>query len=300
MRIQNYYEIGFSRVFQRCIFIGFIFLGAVLALYISPSYADLMINPTRIVLDEKTRSSQLELLNNGDKTVTYRIGLVNRRMDVDGKFLTIDAKTTLLPDEKFADHLLRFSPPQVTLAPGKSQIIRIAVRKPENLADGEYRSHLLFEQVPDTNTVTSIKTINQPEKVDGVSIHLTALFGATIPVIVRQGLLNVNVGLTDLKFLPPQGEHPSVLELVIHRSGNRSAYGDLVVKYLPDNGGQELLVGRMNGLAVYTPNDLRHVKVELKLDNKPIALTKGKLIAQFLSPITEDSKLLAEGSLLLP
>ena len=36
----------------------------------------------------------------------------------------------------------------MTLAPGETQAVRLLLRKPGNLADGEYRSHLLMQNVP--------------------------------------------------------------------------------------------------------------------------------------------------------
>ena len=107
------------------------------------------------------------------------------------------------------------------------------------------------------------------------------------------------LNLSDLKFLPAQGEQHAALALALYRSGTRSAYGDLVINFYPDNSDKALLVGRMNGLAVYTPNDLRYVKVTLKPEN-PVIFAKGKLVAQFFSQMSEDSKLLAEASLYLP
>lgn len=296
MRIQNCFV---GRYFRSVIRFDHFCVLLTAWLCIGSGYADLMINPTRIVLDDKTHNGQLELLNNGDKAVTYRIRLIRQRMDTNGKFMIVDDKTSVLPDEKFADQLVRFSPRQVILQPGKSQIIRIMLHRAVDLADGEYRSHLLFEQVPDTSVATSIETSNKPDQVGGVSIHLTALFGATIPVIVRQGALNFKLNLSDLKFLPAQGEQHAALALALYRSGTRSAYGDLIINFYPDNGDKALLVGRMNGLAVYTPNDLRYVKVTLKPEN-PVVFAKGKLVAQFFSQMSEDSKLLAEASLYLP
>ncbi len=296
MRIQNCFAGRYLQSATRCYpFCALL----ILWLYMSCSYADLMINPTRIVLDEKAHNGQLELLNNGDTAITYRIRLIRQRMDTSGKFMIIDDKNPALATENFADQLVRFSPRQVTLQPGKSQIIRIMLHKAAGLAEGEYRSHLLLEQVPDTNVATSIDKSNKPDQASGVSIQLTALFGASIPIIVRQGALNLKLGLSELRFLPAQGEQLAALALTISRSGTRSAYGDLVVHFHPDGSDKAFLVGRTNGLAVYTPNDLRYVSVSLKPE-QAVAFTKGKLVAQFFSQISEDSKLLAEASLYLP
>ena len=52
--------------------------------------------------------------------------------------------TEAAPGEHFADGMLSWSPRQITLQPGTAQVVRLMVRKPEGLAEGEYRSHLDF------------------------------------------------------------------------------------------------------------------------------------------------------------
>ncbi len=48
----------------------------------------------------------------------------------------------------------------------------------------------------------------------------------------------------------------------VQRSGTQSCYGDLSASFTPA-GGAALEIGRANGVAVYTPNALRHVKIPL-------------------------------------
>ena len=121
----------------------------------APAFAELMLYPTRIVIEGNQRSAQIQLINNGTESRTYRIGLVNRRMNETGSFIDINEP---LPGELFADDMLRFSPRQVTLAPGTGQTVRVMVRKPSNLPAGEYRSHLLFSQQPETSGHNSVET----------------------------------------------------------------------------------------------------------------------------------------------
>jgi len=142
-----------------------------------------MLYPTRIVFAGNQRAAQLELINNGTESATYRISLVNRRMSETGAFSGIDVP---LPGEQFAEDMLRYSPRQVTLAPGAGQAVRIMVRKPANLAPGEYRSHMLFAKQPDPEGRTSVESSNATATTRS-AITLTALVGASIPVIVRHG-----------------------------------------------------------------------------------------------------------------
>ena len=109
-----------------------------------PAGAELSLFPTRIVLEKNQRSAQVELLNRGTAPETYRISVVNRRMTVDGDIVLADNAE---PDERFAEAMVRYSPRQVTLQPGQSQTVRVLLRKPAELAAGEYRSHLQFDRV---------------------------------------------------------------------------------------------------------------------------------------------------------
>jgi hypothetical protein len=228
--------------------------GLIALLAVDTAAANLMLHPTRIVFDKNQRAAQVELVNNGSSTLTYRISLVNRRMNETGEFS--DA-TAPLPGEQFADAMVRHSPRQVVLAPGASQTVRIQLRKPAELAAGEYRSHLIFAQVGDAAAAPSGGTS------DGLEIKLTPLIGASIPIIVRHGPTAASVTLTNLKVERDGANQTPVLAFEMRREGNRSLYGDLVVTLTPDGGGGEHQLARANGVAVYTPNPLRRVRIAL-------------------------------------
>ena len=188
--------------------------------------AGLMLYPTRIVLESKARSAQVELINNGDKPETYRIGIFNRRMTETGDIVAADKPQA---GELFADDLLRYSPRQVILQPGKSQTVRIMVRKPAGLAAGEYRSHLQFDRVADAAGAANLENLAKPEKGE-IAIVLEALVGASIPVIVRHGETRVTTTLTDLTLVPAPGKGAAALfyhQPCRHPLGLRRPGGDL-------------------------------------------------------------------------
>lgn len=268
-------------------------LGLLLFLLLqSSARADLMLNPTRIVFDKNQRAAQLDLINNGQETATYRISLVNRRMDETGAFTAID---TPLPGEQFADGMLRYSPRQVVLAPGVGQAVRILLRKPADLAAGEYRSHLMFERIPEAKGGDNIETQGKAGSGE-IGIHLTALIGASIPVIVRHGETAASVVLTNLALLKPAGGQPPVAGFVMERSGNRSVYGDLVASFTPQ-GGTEQVIGRADGVAVYTPNALRRVSLTLQ---PSAVLAHGTLYVSYRDRPDAGGKLLAQTAIQLP
>ena len=178
-----------------------------------------MLHPTRLVFEKNQRAAQIELINNGATPATYRIALVNRRMSESGQFEAIE---TPAPGEQFADAMLRYSPRQITLQPGTAQTVRVMLRKPAELADGEYRSHLQFELLPDVDGSTSIE--NQAGAKD-IGVVLNTLVGASVPVIVRHGVTNATVRLSGLA-VTRDGKQP-MLSLQFEREGNSSVYGDL-------------------------------------------------------------------------
>ena len=252
--------------------------------------ADLMLYPTRVVLEKNQRTAQVDLINNGSEPAIYRISLVNQRMGEDGQFLGVD--TAPLPGELFANDMVQFSPRQVTLQPGTSQTVRVMVRKPADLAGGEYRSHLHFEKMPEARGATSIEAGKDKQ----IGIVLTALVGASIPVIVRHEVAPASVSLSHLE-LVKNGAAP-MLALQFNRTGNSSVYGDLAVVFTP-HGGVEQVIGRVAGIAVYNPNPLRRAKMALQLA-PGVVLARGALRVAYRERPEAGGALLAEGTLALP
>ncbi|QIB67076.1 fimbrial biogenesis chaperone [Kineobactrum salinum] len=265
------------------------FLAFMLVFSAASGRAELMLYPTRVVIEGNQRTAQVQLINTGTESRTYRISLVNRRMSDTGEFSDV---VEPLAGERFAKDLLRFSPRQVTLVPGEGQTVRIMARKPANLVPGEYRSHLLFSQQPAAETLgRDIETRQHPGK--GIGVMITALIGASIPLIVRHGTLEAELELTQLQ-LQASGE-AQFLALSMERSGERSVYGDLAVSFTP-RGGAETLVARANGLAVYFPNRVRRARIALEFpQGRP--LTEGTLHVRFQEPAEAGGKLLAEAAL---
>jgi fimbrial chaperone protein len=259
-----------------------------------PALAQLMLNPIRVVFDKNTRSSQLDLINTGNQSATYRLSLVNRRMSETGAFTPAELAE---PGEQFADQLVRLSPRQVTMAPGATQVVRLSLRKPADLPEGEYRSHLLIERVADTTVQNSIEARANTDE-PGISIQLIALVGASIPVIVRHGDTTYSMSLSDLALQPASATQAASLTLTLKRVGTRSSYGDLIVTFTPE-GGTPREVTRAGGMAVYVPNPQRKITLDLPAEAGN-TLARGKLHVEYRLRPEEGGKLMAEASMNLP
>lgn len=253
---------------------------------------NLIVAPTRVVLEGRTRSAQLTLSNTGSASATYRISIVNIRMNEDGSVTEITE-----PDEGqlFAEKLFRYSPRQITLAPGGTQAVRILLRKPKDLADGEYRSHIFFRAVPDE----AGQSVNQEVTSGGLQIRLIPIYGVTLPIIVRHGKLEVSAALSELKVNPPSETSPvPTLSFRISREGNRSAFGDLTATFKSGTG-EETIVGQTQRLAVYTPNKSRVVSMPLRVP-EGVSLANGELNLTYKTIEDEGGALMGEATLKLP
>jgi P pilus assembly chaperone PapD len=257
-----------------------------------PVHAELMLHPTRIVFDKNARAAQIELINKGSTPASYRISLVNRRMSEAGQF---EPAEQAQDGERFADEMLRYSPRQVTLQPGTAQTVRVMLRKPAELADGEYRSHLQFDKLPEVEGAASIE--NQGKNATQIGVVLNALVGASVPVIVRHGATSASVTLGGLALQKDEAGRPQ-LALVFAREGSSSVYGDLSVTFTPKNGKVQQL-GQVGGIAVYTPNRVRKATLPLQAP-AGLALAGGVLEVSYRERPEAGGKLLAQASLNLP
>ncbi len=294
-RFQPGIDTGFSKQPALILFLaGLLFVIQCLLTQPVLAASELMVSPTRVVFEARTRSARVTLANTGDATGRYRVSFIQRQMTESGELTNVKEGTPGM----YADQMVRFSPREVTLEPGQTQVVRLLLRKKSGLADGEYRSHMLFQSLPDPNS-TSIQALTDQSS-DKLQIQLIPIVGISIPIIVRQGTLNATGNLSNIQFQPAKGsKQPARLNLTLTREGDRSLYGDFRVMFTPD-GGKPVMVTQANGLALYTPNTQR--KVSLTLQSPPgVKLKSGELHVSYLeSGQSAPNGLIAEGRLRLP
>lgn len=260
----------------------------------SPALADIMLYPTRVVVEGGKRSAQVEIINRGQEPETYRIRVVNQRMTELGEIVPAE---TAEPGEQFADAMVRYTPRQVTLQPGASQTIRISVRKPADLAPGEYRSHLQFDRIADTAGLEDLEAETSSSS-NEVSIVLRTLIGASIPVIVRHGQTSASVTLESLQVVPSLDGTAPELSFTFRRAGNRSVYGDVVATYIAP-GKEPVEVGSATGIAVYVPNAERTARLPLKLP-EGVVLRGGEVQLRYNERADAGGALIAQAAVRVP
>jgi len=261
---------------------------AVLALA-APASAGLLVAPTRLVLEDGTRHGEFILVNKGEQTERYRISLEGRRMGPDGR---LQQAPTPGEGDLFAHELIRFAPRVVVLPPEEPQMVRILVRSPGDLPVGEYRSHLVFRQIPEAPPAAP--EIGAEKK--GLKVRITPIFGVSVPIIVRHGKLRGEGALSQPELLA--GENEPLLRVRLSREGNRSLFGDFAVIH-ETPGAEPRELGRANNVALYTPNRERPVEIPLQALEGPLP-RRGRLRVEFRDAESDESELIAESALALP
>jgi P pilus assembly chaperone PapD len=251
------------------------------------SVGDLMVAPTRILFEGRDRVQEVNLINRGTKEAVYRVSFQNMSMNEDGGYEEIEEPKR---GEKFADGFLRYSPRQVNLKPGEVQKVRIMLRKPADLPEGEYRSHMLFRALPPEDAGKDIESTNLR---DGqVAVRLIPIFGVSIPVIVRHGSLPASVQIINEKIVDTEAGGKE-LQLTLKREGAASIYGDINVNLTPRGGMEPYLIGQLRGASVLEPYETREFRVPLTAPPE-ISLNDGAISISLRNNALEGSNLLAE------
>lgn len=235
---------------------------------------DLLVTPTRIVFEGNKQREEINLVNLGKDTATYSISFLHYAQTENGGYSIIEKPDSA---KMIADSYLRFFPREVTLAPGEPQVIMLQCRRKTDMSPGEYRSHLYFRSEKDYKPLMN----KNMDTLTTVQVKLIPIYGISIPVIIRSGVVTVNASINKMK-LETQNDSIQSLKLTINREGNCSSYGDLVADYIPLNG-KPVELGKIKGVKVFT--NIHQLNLELQLRKMALpALKDGKIKVRYTSP----------------
>ena len=235
------------------------------AIISEPSFAqtsqtsNLNISPKRVVFAGPNMATAIYIFTRGEQTATYRIELIDRVMLPNGEIVAVKDLPENVESKQIASRfksaaeMIQYTPRRITLAPGQSQAIRLRLLRPAQLPDGEYRTTLTVSALPPEDTgLTVDQAVNAGS--EKLSIQAIALFGISIPVIVRNGQLTSQV-----KIDAAQASGDKV-QLKLARTGLGSVYGDIKVREKDAKGD---VIGSIRGISVYDEVDSRLVSIPL-------------------------------------
>lgn len=249
--------------------------------------ANLVIHPIRVQFEPSTRSTEITLLNDSNKTNTYRLEWQEKKAIKGGGY--IDLKGDDAKKFPTASAMVRFTPRQVTLKPGERQTVKLSVRRPARLAEGEYRSHLLFKALPPPQMLKSPE--DQPS---GLAMQMNVVTSFLIPVVVQQGAWDAQVSMTDaiIHYNAAEPNQSNVL-VSMKRVGKHSVFGDVEAYWTP-NGGKEVLIAKAAGFNSWP--ELNETSLKLGWVGAKFASGDGVLRVVFQGKRNYLGKTLFEGS----
>ena len=255
---------------------------AVLMILSTVAMADLTITPVRVVFEGRDRSAVVELINETDHVNTYRMTWVHMKAKPEGGY----EMDNLKQEDKnpfSVDSMVVFTPRQVTIEPHGHQIVRLSLRRPENLPAGEYRAHMAM-----TRMANEEKHPQDPAA-EGVELSMNVNLGFSIPVIVRSGDdkdLKISLNAPKLQIGP--NKKPELYIQVNRDAGKFSSYGTLKVSWQPPKGAEKE-IGVLSNVALFPELPQRQVIIPLR-DNP----TSGSLKVVYLGKYESDGKTWAE------
>jgi hypothetical protein len=248
--------------------------------------AEIMMLPTRVVMEKNDRFSTVVIKNTGDATGDFNIDLVDMKMEETGMVVPYASGET---PAYSAIPYIHIAPKSVTLKPGESQNVRLLLRKPENMEPGEYRSHVKVRLVND-----NADEPKDPATKDAV-ISVKANLVIVIPVIVRNGDTSLTMGIEQPRLGRDAAGRPTV-EMYLTRQGNRSSMGDISVT-CAQGGGSPQVIKFFPGVSVYRPTQRRFISVPLDETPAGVNLSSCNLGVSYAAQQKEGGGKLAEATI---
>jgi len=213
--------------------------------FIQPATAMIDIVPQKIVMEARDRNADFTILNLYNKTGTFRVELLSYRQDENGIYQKLESP---LNSDFDPNNIVRFSPRQFTLEPGAKQKVRLLIRKPGNLPDGEYRFHVK----------TSRFASDEERKENQGSVSIVMNTGIVIPVVVRHGKTFSDAKITQANMTQSGNE----MVIDVEREGSASTIGQLNIYEI--NGIKEEKIGTISNANIFEEITQRRFKVPLK------------------------------------
>lgn len=181
-----------------------------------PAHADnlLGVAPLRLILTDAKTSDLITLTNRSEGPHTYKLVTEDQVMNAEGGIVQKD-------DFPYsAKRMLRFMPRTIKLEGGQRQNVRVMAIMPDGLANGDYHTHLIFQEVNEEKPAGVSST-------EGLKIAMGTLYNIGIPVVLQHGKIESSLKLNAAEIGTKQ-DKPAVT-IVVDRNGNGEAAGTIQV-----------------------------------------------------------------------
>lgn len=260
-----------------------VLLGAV-ALVAPPAAAQLegsvlFVAPHRLIITSGQKADTISVSNKSDRERRYDLSLIDQIMTEKGVTKRIEDGSSF---EYSVKSMVRYTPRRFTLKPGESQVVRVVVKRPSGLADGDYHSHLLFREVPlsrkDKEKLQEERALAEKT----VSFEIRTLYGIAVPIVVQQGNIASDIGINDISL-----NGKKQVSINFARSGNAEASGKLSAEYVK-GGSKPVTVIEPQWIRIY--REAGRVTKTFNLKDLPSGASGGKIVVRLMRDETDPSK----------
>lgn len=214
--------------------------------------AGITITPTRVVFEDRDRFKEVTLVNTGDEYHTYEIGWQYTKM-IQDKVPPYEFIESSFTDFDLAKHIV-YTPRRVTLPPGSKQKVRLALRRPADVAPGEYRAHLYFKMLRDEAPVQEV----EQAKAASAAVRINVAY--SIPVIFHAGTPDVSATIDSLAL--DRNPNNGMLQAKIHVTRHGGPYGVLGHLYVYDGKGE--VIGEIGNANIFSEIQSRTFTVPIE------------------------------------
>ncbi len=161
-----------------------LFISELLLLPTALAKNSFLVAPGRVDFDlSRPKTQSFIITNNGDERIRLKIEPIY--FEIDSK--SLGAGTHLKPDTAQLENLtpyVRVSPKSLSLAPNQRRDIRISIRTPQDLPEGDYRSHLLVSMM---ETARVVGTEADPDDPNSVGMELSLKMETAVAIYGHKG-----------------------------------------------------------------------------------------------------------------
>lgn len=223
--------------------------------------AQLFVHPTLVMLSEGKRSERLHIVNQGDATGVFELAWVDYAMTREGGLSVVDE---IAAPSWSLQPFVRYSPRRVTLRPGETQIVKIALRAGGDVAEAEYYSHLRVVTLQD-----DVDAAAKGDPAPTGSVTVEARTAIAVPVIWRNSQAESRAAIESAVF--EAARQRLIVEL--RRVGPLSTRG-----YLHVLGPDSRPLADPMPLVIYPSIERRTASVQLHQDAAPDAVAGARIL----------------------
>lgn len=225
------------RIISSSLYVFFLFL-----LPINSVLARIQVYPLKVFLDQRNKGAEVTARNLSSQAGNYRISTILFNQKENGQMAIQSSDEEY---DKDLSNYVRFSPRVVQLGPGESQTVRLFIRNVAELPEGDYRTHLRFEQ-----TLESFQSNRDNDDLvtDGqIKTGLDTRIAVSIPLFYRKGSPEYGLSLENLEVnIDKEKIENSTFSVTLNKAGEAFAYGSIYL-YLLNQDGEKQQIGFVNG-----------------------------------------------------